>query len=201
MIAASLLLPEHMATDCPIAFQETTEPLTLYSNSGILPLFIYIGVFFPLPTHSQASVLWKRVTERRNTSPLLAQLLKPLDFQLWEFQSWQCFGQGYDVMQTRNVSAKRGWKSQREWHCGKCWHSEEMNDIQEERTFKDGGLGTRGRMGGLGGWRDVGWCEDGGRWLVWSEPRAYLATSLRCFTDIDVDETLASPASLLSQPR
>ncbi|KAF7667832.1 hypothetical protein LDENG_00044940 [Lucifuga dentata] len=40
----------------------------------------------------------------------------------------------------------------KEWHRGKSWHSEKMNDNQEERTFKDGGLQTSGRMGGPVSW-------------------------------------------------
>lgn len=55
LLVASLLTPEHMATGRPIGFQEITKPPALYSNSGILPLFIYMRVFFS-PTHSQALV-------------------------------------------------------------------------------------------------------------------------------------------------
>lgn len=56
LFAASLLTLEHMATGRPIGFQESIKPPSLYSNSGILPLFIYMGVFFLPLTHSHASV-------------------------------------------------------------------------------------------------------------------------------------------------
>lgn len=81
LLAASLLIPEHMATGRPIGFQETTKLFALYSNSGILPLFIYIGVFFPTDSFSCfcpptvqphcALKLWKRVTVRRVVLVLL----------------------------------------------------------------------------------------------------------------------------------
>lgn len=55
-----------------------------------------------------------------------------------------------------------------EWHRGKTWHSEGTDNNQVERIFKRWRTQEERQygIGGVGGWRDTGWREDRGLWLV-----------------------------------